>query len=475
MSTTLLRLATAAMPPHKPLLREALAAWRPGAAYYSETLDALVDITGNGHHMRFGSSVGADTNDPIMIDWHGQDSLWLPGITGQRAATPQVPLSGDFEFRFKASLDWATCPLMAPAGQRSSGSGTTDPGSGSFNVYVQAGVTHINFVNASDLTVRNFTSFALDGLNDGDVAWVRYRVMMNNGNNESQAEVSFSLDDGVTWQESSTGPQTRTLADGVNYGAASFAVGDRSALSSGTTALLGHMMRAVLYDGWEDADAPIVVNFDARDIQDPNSGWVDPVTGASFNITRPLTGYKLAVVRQPTVLFDGVDDMLQGPTGTEFGIQAGEPLTVVAVYRQYETRAVFDKVSKRGGTGAGSAGWRTITHTNGQPRAQVGDGSSTYTTTAPGGPTPAGTMEVGGWVFDLPGDIAMFLNGVETDREATTVVPGGTSGVPLRIGAFGIGGSIASPSPMEFYGAAIVRRVLSGSEQMQLAAELGAL
>lgn len=75
---TVARLLTLLRP--RSVLSRAVAAWNAGR--YDPGLDALVDLSGNGHHARFGSTVGADTNDPLRLDWDGQNYLYLPGTSG---------------------------------------------------------------------------------------------------------------------------------------------------------------------------------------------------------------------------------------------------------------------------------------------------------------------------------------------------------------------------------------------------------
>jgi len=66
------------------VLRRAVAAWK--AENYQPNIDALVDLTGRGHHALFGSTVGPDTNDPLVLPFSGEKYLYLPGTAGNSLA-----------------------------------------------------------------------------------------------------------------------------------------------------------------------------------------------------------------------------------------------------------------------------------------------------------------------------------------------------------------------------------------------------
>jgi len=83
---------------------------------YDAALDALVDLSGNGHHAVFGSSVGVDTNDPLRLIRTNENYLYLPGTNGNYVSTPDaapLDITGDIDIRVRISLDdWM--PLPAP-------------------------------------------------------------------------------------------------------------------------------------------------------------------------------------------------------------------------------------------------------------------------------------------------------------------------------------------------------------------------
>ena len=66
------------------VLSRAVAAW--SASDYNPILDALTDLTGNGHHAQLGSAVGYDTNDPTKLFHTGTDYFWFPGTAGNNIA-----------------------------------------------------------------------------------------------------------------------------------------------------------------------------------------------------------------------------------------------------------------------------------------------------------------------------------------------------------------------------------------------------
>lgn len=81
-----------------PVFKRAVALWRAGV--YDGTLDALLDLSGNGLHARLGSAVGADTNDPLRLQYAGAKCAYFPGSAGNQMSVPRPVASVDYTITY---------------------------------------------------------------------------------------------------------------------------------------------------------------------------------------------------------------------------------------------------------------------------------------------------------------------------------------------------------------------------------------
>lgn len=446
MSTSLLRLAAAAMPPAKPLLREAVAAWRPGAAYYSGANDALVDITGNGEHVMLGTAVGSDTNDPIMIDYAGGPSMWVPPTSSgsNYARTAGVAYNGTDRLDLRALVyEPASLPWHVEA------IGFRGPNPVVANLYVNNGQMRLAYNQGSGNIFDPGVGITLPR-----PVWVRAVVDPVPGTLDY-----YQSSDGENWQLrlSKVLPTPGPIrTDTTEARAGNVSLGTLGSVAS-------RVGRAYILVNGEP-----FIDFDPADSAEPDESWVSSRTGETWTITRSTSGYAASIIRRPVALLDGADDVFTGSAdNAKWGIASGETLTGLVVFRTpYHAPQGGVLIGPKRGFGVGNAGWRMTMNTPNRLNIEISDSINQQTL---GGDAPSVAVRetsVAAFVATTT-HYQAFLNGVQVIDLARTVDAFAPHN--LRIGRDQFG----NPAPIEFYGAAVFRRVLTPEEQMRVAAELG--
>ena len=91
------------------VLARAVAAWRVAA--YSGS-GPLLDLSGNGHDAAFPGGA----NDPTFLAYAGTQYMYLPGVDGNDASTPDSPalgITGDIDIRVRLALDdWSPATVV---------------------------------------------------------------------------------------------------------------------------------------------------------------------------------------------------------------------------------------------------------------------------------------------------------------------------------------------------------------------------
>lgn len=437
------------------MLSRAVAAWRADA--YDATLDALVDLTGRGHHARFGSTVGADTNDPLLLPYSGEKYLYLPDSnSGNHAFTPggDLNVAEDLDVRVQATVSsvGSNTVLASKAGhtdpQRSWYFRAADGGPGGLflQVYWTPDGT---FVSRRTVTSTERTPV------DGRKRWYRVTVDTNNGADGTTVRF-YTGEDGDTWdllQEITTAGVV-PISAGTEPVRVGFLVG-----SEGTRPAFFYRM--LYYDG---IDGTLLADFDPSRSQEPHTSFV-AATGETWTINRSATGRKAALVDRPLLLF-GTDDYLEVADHTALDAASGEDLTVAWVGRLHGTTANTALVAKKANLTTG-AGYAIDRGTGGlTPRVMLADGTNNPTATAPA--LVAGTTTLAALVRN--GGLTGVTNGT-AGTPASDTSADASNAEALRFGR--LSGAGASYSDMEFIGAAIFRRALTTAELARVAREFG--
>jgi hypothetical protein len=430
------------------------ALWKAGI--YDPTLDSLLDLSGHGLHMRLGSAVGADTNDPLRLTYDGQKSVYFPGVAGNYISAPDsaaLSITGDIDIRAKVALsDWSPAAdngLVAKVE-----SGTTR----SYRLVVLPSGLLLLEVSLNGTT---FVSQAADTpvpFTDGTTGWVR------GTRNAATGEVRYyTSTDGTAWTQLGA---ARTTAAGSIFDSTSRLELGSSFFGAGQS-LSGSLYRAQIYSG---IDGTKVFDFDASQLVEPYASVTD-VHGNVCTLNRSASGRKLAVVDRDMLLF-GTDDYgeVQDHALLNFGV--GESLTLAMAMRDYSTTTgalnIFAaKVPIWNFTDKGFLIGR-ISGDN-YYRAVVMDGIA-----GPAGGTPlivAGTASLISLVRNQAIKTIRGYRNATGGTPSTDTTTDLANASALRFGR--LAGAGTSYADFEFFGAAAFREALSQTDLQRLAVELG--
>lgn len=415
---------------------------------------------------QYGSTTGADTNDPLLLEHDGTNYLYLPGVAGNYASTPDaaaLDITGDIDIRVRVALDdWTPSgpnTLLAKYGGSAA--------SRSYLLDVRTnGFLRLDWNDAASVARAEESTVAV-GATDGATTWVRATLDVDNGG--GQYEVRFYTSaDGSTWAQLGT---TKTGSVGVTSVQATtnaLEVGSYSGGASGVAT--GKFYRAQVLNGIGGT-----VVFDADFTTGITSGGQTTFTESSSNaatvtINRSTSGRKSVAVVRDVWLF-GTDDYLEVADNDLLDFGASDDFTIVAVARYWQTIANNSIVGKgTGNIGATMQGYQMF-FSGGAPSFRLGDG-----TTRVGGVsvTTATSGNIAAYSFhrDVASDrVWAERNGTESTGRTTDT----TTGTLATSEKLYIGGQVATGfADCELLAVAIFRRTLSDSELVAIANYYGA-
>lgn len=446
-------------PPLLSKQRGCVAAWHAGGLYGPSLSGAsLRDFISNTHHAQFGSTSGADSNDPLqLLPENGKPYLYLPGIAANYASAPDeaaLDITDDIDIRAEiAPTDWTPGAISVIAAKWESS------GQGSWIFRLTTGGL-LNVVLSSDgssFTV-NASSTAAVGVADGVVKHVRITAEIAAG---AVTVTFYTSDDGSSWSQ--LGDTVAGIITAIFVSTASVEIGTQQA---GTVSpLASRVYSAQVYDG---IDGTKVLDIDFTDVAAYNATRTSltAVTGQTVTINRSTSGRKSSVVDRPLILF-GTDDLLEIANHADLNFTLGQGMTIVAAFRKYADFGAAETLVAKKTDLVNTAGYALyMTATVGAFRTGNGSASNTGT----------GTLPTAGEPSVLVGRISVakateyFLNGsIAANPGVNTNGPAVNSAV-LRIGR--LSGAGTSYFEGELFAAAIFRRTLSVSEVRQLNREL---
>lgn len=445
------------------VLSRAVAAWK--ADRYDPTLDALVDLTGNAHHARFGSTVGADTNDPLRLPFAGKAYLYVPGAGVDGASTPSSPaidITGAIEIRAHIRpVLWATTTARHVVSRY-----TTAGDNRSWRLFqTDSGLFGFQWSEngtSAYATINNPQPFPFA---DGEAGWIRVTFETDNGNGQRVAQWYTSVD-GVLWT-----PLGSAMVQAGTTSLASVNSPVEVGVQEAGRNFLGDIYRVQVFDGLADEGGNLVADFNPADSQEPHTSFASSTTGETWTINRSTTGRKAVLVDRPLLLL-GTDDYLVVPYHANLDAVRGQPLTAALAFRRYPTSAYEVFIGNRAHwESAANAGWniRNINNVGAaNATAQVADGS---VATARSGTWPSGVAAIAAAVIESNETLAANLAGVSIAPTSIGGTAPLTAGQPLVIGARStLNSDFAS---MEFVGAAIFREALTADDLSRLAREFG--
>lgn len=418
---------------------------------YVENLGTL----GQAAPARPGSAFGADSNDPEFLPHTGTNYLYLPGVGGNRAVTPDaaaLDITGDLDVRVYLAADsWSPSGNSTLASKINGGNGQR-----SWHFWIQ-GASFLPRLfwspDGTDANTISQTASAVVPFSAGQAGWLRATLDVDNG--AGQYEVKFwTSTDGSTWTQLGVTRTGTTGPTSIFNSTSQVYIGE---------SLPGKYYRAQIWNGIEGSGGTLA--FDADFTTGITSGGQTTFTESSSNaatvtIYRSTSGRKSVAVVRPTWLF-GSDDYMQIQNVPDINPTATDSFTVFAAYRRFGTQSVIRPIlSKAPSSGAG-AGWDLgVAPDSRIPRGYIRDGVSS--------PSAAGP------VF-TDGQFVTQCMTVDRDSQLLTVYTNAVAGTPtsissvrslantqvMRIGTYPDGNFFTD---MEFFGSAIFRRALTAAE-----------
>jgi hypothetical protein len=407
----------------------------------------------------YGSSSGADTNDPTLLTWTGENYLYLPGVTLNWATTPDaapLDITGDIDLRVDVALDsWSSSQYLlgkAATGQRS------------YNLLIVSGGFLRLEISNDGTTVINITSTVAVGLSAGQRRWVRGTLDVDNGASGRTATF-FTSTDGVTWTTLDTVTSAGTTS--LFAGTAELVIGGNA---FGSFPAAGKFYRAQVLDGINGT-----VVFDADFTTGITTGAQSTFTESSSNaatvtINRSTSGRKAVAVVRPTWLL-GTDDYMEIPDNALLNFGTSDSFTIITVARQWHYNAIQFLIFKK--NAASNLGWNTAFLTTAGAEVQGAlEAPASTTCNASIAGASVGALQVNSFVRDVTADtITMARN-----NTFGTPVTDTTTASLSNTGNLLIGRRVTSPplyANMELDAVLLFRRALTAAEIGQLVTYYG--
>lgn len=409
---------------------------------------------GSALNAQAGSAGTADSNDPTYLSWSGTNYLYLPGVAGNYASTPDsaaVSITGDLDLRVKVAMDdWTPS-----ANQVLIAKYNTSNISYLFRVNTDGTLGYIWSTDGTSTTTKSSSPTAT-GITDGSIKWVRVTHDVNNGASGNDVKF-FTSDDGTNWTQLG-GTVITAGTTSIYDGNAILEIG--SFFGGGTSNARGKFFRAQVLNG---IDGTVAFDADFSIVDNGNATSFFALTGQTVTINSGTSGMKSTVVTNPLWLL-GTDDYFEVSDSSYIDFTGTESFTLIAVMRSLATAGTNDAIiAKKADTTNTTAGWSL---TNGAstalaPAFQVGDGAAGAT--AVGGSRSNGALTVLGAVRNVAtDDLTVYVNGTAgtpvTDATTTT----SANAEVLRIGR--LSGAGTEYSDMQLMAAAVFRRALTSTE-----------
>lgn len=309
-----------------------------------------------------GSTTSADSNDALFLDWPGDNAgnyIYLPGAAGNYLSVPDeaaLDITGDIDIRVKVALDDWT-----PSTNQVLISKLQTVGQFSWYLYLDTTGKPVFSHYSDGSSGKAQTSTAALGATDGQDVWLRVTLDVDNG--ASGYDVKFySSTDGVTWNQLGT-TRTGSGTSSIFAGSSEVEIGAylNGAAATITTA---KVYRAQVLNG---IGGTTVLDVDCSQITSGADTSFTAATGQTVTINRSTSGRKSVAVVTPVWLF-GTDDRFSVSTNDLISkFDSDEALTVLAVFRQWDTVPASYMLSTRAGTANAGYGLNFTTAGNYTP------------------------------------------------------------------------------------------------------------
>lgn len=405
---------------------------------------------------RYGSSLtigAADTNDPLLLPWTGENYLYLPGVSGNYPSAPTnvaYNITGDMEVVVDLAMsDWFG------SSQILIGRGIADPNRG-WHIRMNAGgfprfIWYPTGSAASQISVQSTTAVPFTNGQRGQV-----KVTLDVDNNGGGYTAAFyTATDGVNF----TLLHSTVTAAGITSLPTVTASLDFN-LNQGATELAGRIYRGIVRNGIGGTTV-----FDANFTTSITSGAQTTFTESSSNaatvtINRGTAGRKASAVTRNKWLF-GTDDYMEVADNALLNMDASQSFTVLAVVRQWATAVANGRYLAKGASAAANAYALLGNATSATLRI---DDMAAATASGVSSAATAGTMRTYTGVRDTSiRRLTTYAGAAAGTAGVDATVEGFTNTFPMRIGADG-GASPASYQDFELLAVAVFRRALTATE-----------
>jgi hypothetical protein len=423
---------------------------------------------------QYGSAPTPNSNEPLLLGHTGENYLYLPGVAGNYASTPDaaaLDITGDIDIRVRVAMDdWTPA---ADIGLVSKWNGAVTQSAYLFNVNSGSGRLSL-YWSTNGTTVSNSISTVSPTISDGAALWVRVTFDVDNGSGGNDVAF-FTAPDQATEPSSWTQLGTTVTTAGTTSifnSTAPLEVGSWQGGVVGNAA--AKFYRAIVRDGIGGT-----VAFDADFTTGITSGAQTTFTESSSNaatvtINRSASGRKSVAVVRPTWLL-GSDDYFEVPDNALLDFGASDSFSVVAVYRQWGTPADGDRILSKESGGGASAGWALLNNGGvARPYLQIADGVTSDNNSSTATTVSFGALIVTAAVRNVSTDrLVMNTNNTTNAGEEDNTTGSFANASPLRIGSYAL--SVVANLNAELLAVAVFRRALTAGELSTIATYYGAI
>lgn len=306
------------------VLDNAVAYWK--AVDYAGSGD-LLDGSGNGHDAQFGSTAGADANDPLYLDRPNDETyLYMPGIAGNHLS---VSDSGTFRPTGDISLRAHIYPDGLGTGELTLTDRMPSNNTG-YKLRISADGTLRLFWNDGSLRAAASTA----AIPTADKAEVYVRCDLDVDNGAGQYDVTFyTSTDGSIWNQLGSVVTGSSGTSSISYtGGEDFKFGQ---LQGATSPFKGRVLRVW---GYSDlTESTLFHDIDLTDDAEYNATLTtvtEQVTAQNATINRATSDRPAVVVDRPLIV-SGTDDYLEIAASTDFDVPTARDMTWVIVFRHH--------------------------------------------------------------------------------------------------------------------------------------------